>query len=188
MTDNFLPTRKVGEVALEVRGPQGSLIQSWRGPMQSFLANFLRVQTRFLIEKTPLLWRLDAESTTGPTRMSMRGNTGTDVIGIIIGSSPRAVAGTDRKLGTRYPQGTFPRSFQYGAGTYLDPAPTFPGGGTVQFRYQRLFTNNSGSSLTVNEVGIGQRDRILVVRDKVGPVTVPNNTTLTVTYTFYTLP
>lgn len=196
MTDDYLPTRSPGEVALEVRDRRGSLLQHYRAPMRSYLANYQRLISGMMLNKAIYVWRHDVEGTIAANYtayfLTIRAKPGHDKVGIIIGTSPRAVQGTDRKLGTRYAQGSQTNQFMYQYGTSLDSTPTFPGGGTVQMRHQRTFVNQSAGALTVNEVGVAGSyipagGPVLWIRDKVGPVSVPSLATLTVTYTFYRL-
>lgn len=202
MSDAFLPTQQMdprprGMVELEVRDRRGSLLQYYRAPMHSYVANFSRVQGYYFSGRDRTIYRHNAETTflvsDGNTNLVLLGVTADDVKGILVGTKTNAVAGTDRKLGSRYAHGSQTNQFMYQAGTMLDPSPTFPGAGTVQFRHQRTFYNQSGASLIVNETGLAGRDAapaiggFLFARDRVGPVSVPNLTTLTVTYTFYTV-
>lgn len=79
------------------------------------------------------------------------GGAGVTTHGLVVGTGTAAVALADYKLGTLIATGTGSGQLVYGATTFQVPATS---GTTRRFRILRTFTNNSGASITVNEVGI----------------------------------
>ncbi len=111
------------------------------------------------------------------------GTAGDTSIGIVIGSGSTAVALTDTQLETLIASGITAGTLAYSGTTFMSPVLD---GSDYLFEVTRLFSNSSGASVTVNEIGIYfvdgggvfkfMMDRTLVSQ----PVT--NGTTLAVTY------
>ena len=204
MKDQILPTLG-GQWIVEVHDCKGSLLHRQSEPMKSFVANFSRciVRLGFRNQGSMRMFTLDLANpatggVVGPPQASnvwfrwvgLQGS----YSGIIVGSSGRAVQGTDNRLGTAYrPGGTTTLRLTHNRGTWISETKT---AGTITERYQRTFTNNSGSALPVREIGFApvfetpgavQRP-VLMIRDKLGTVAIVNNlTTLTVTYDLWTV-
>lgn len=104
--------------------------------------------------------------------------------GIVIGTGTKPVSIDDFQLAGKIDHGT-------GAGQMLYQDTSignlvYEGTNTVSITITRSFVNNSGASITVNEVGL-QANHVgyvfLIARDLVSPgVSVPNGATLTVSY------
>lgn len=119
---------------------------------------------------------------------------GDDSYGIIVGSGNVPVTPDDYKLASKITHGTGLGQLLYGD-TFFDPVSVV--NNVSSFRVTRTFTNNSGSSVTVQELGIvawnywkdahgvHQSAKFLILRDVLAsPVSVPDGATLTVRYTF----
>ena len=193
--DHILPTSQAspGRWRLEVRDRKGSLLGRSEGPMRSYVANFLRMlraQIRNASVTATDQTGVARTWTAGQTSFAgIRGAVGTFRQGIIIGTSPRAVVGTDFKMGSPWLHGgTTANRFTYNQGTWVQQTLTT---GTTSFRYQRVFTNNTAAPQTVNEIGIGVESKagenMLIIRDVVTPTVVNPLTSLTVTYDLYTV-
>ena len=197
MKDAFLPTLG-GQLSIEVRDPRGSLISQHSQPIKRYVANFNRLVRCQLMYKTGVtqVMRLTAMSgisqlVDGPSAewLSRVGNQGS-FEGILIGTSPRAVQGTDYKLGTPYrPGGTTANRFTHNVGTWISETKAV---GTLTYRYQRSFTNNTALSLTVNEVGFAPSSdkntvalATMIIRDTILATSVPSLATITVTYDLF---
>jgi len=76
---------------------------------------------------------------------------GTSTYGIQVGTGTNAVTIDDYKLQTQIAHGTGAGQLQYGA-TSIDTYTV--SSGRAFFNVQRLFTNSSGSDITVREVGL----------------------------------
>lgn len=110
-------------------------------------------------------------------------------IGIQVGTGTTAPTPTDDAMEARIAHGESGDEFEYGGCELIGIAFTDPNG---EFTIRRYFTNNSGGSITVNEVGIYspasttgfQESKIfLIAHDKVAPgVAVADGQILRVTY------
>jgi len=108
-------------------------------------------------------------------------------IGIQVGTGVAAVTPTDTALATRILHGRAAGQLEYGGCELVGIAFVNPNG---EFTIRRYFTNASGGSITVNEVGIHavgtDQDTaswaFLIARDITGAVAVANTEILRVTY------
>lgn len=111
--------------------------------------------------------------------------------GTVVGSGTNAAAVTDTDLQTLIAHGTSSGQLQYSAVSF--GAPTTDSS-TTSFIVTRVFTNGSGGTVTVNEIGLvciayGTDNNIrnfLIVRDIPTPITILNSQALTLNYTFKT--
>lgn len=134
--------------------------------------------------------------TSGVTRSSVSmvwttliGSGGDSNRGVLIGRGSTAVTLNDYKLETPITHGTGTNQLQYSTGTIVAPTTDAT---TTTLRYSRVFTNNSGSLITVNEVGMtfyayvsGER-YFLICRDIITPTDVNNGQQLTINYNLKT--
>lgn len=113
-----------------------------------------------------------------------------EATGLRVGTGTNAVTPTDYELQSKIAHGSGGGQMVYGAQTYEAVEVV---GTTSRFRITRVFTNNSGASITVREIGgaLGERDSgaierfVLYIRDVlVSPSTVPDGASLTVRYRF----
>jgi hypothetical protein len=109
--------------------------------------------------------------------------------GLVIGISDTANTINTFNMGNIITHGSGSGQMLYGGTTIENP--TNPSGNDWVFRIIRVFTNNSGASITVKEIGIkvkaqdsgGGARWFLIARDVISSgVTVPNGSTLTVRY------
>jgi len=109
--------------------------------------------------------------------------------GIVIGTNNTANSPSVYALASQIPNGTSSGQMQYGA---TSVASIVTSGNTVSFQANRTFTNNSGASITVAEVGIyaeviaynNTAYYFALARDVLAAaVTVANTTPITVYYT-----
>ena len=140
-----------------------------------------------------------AEQDTGNTSRNWNGYASTIVgpagnvnYGIVVGTGTNAVDVTDYALQTRIAHGSGGGQLQYSATTVA--APTFVGS-TAELIFTRLFTNASGSTVTIEELGvyyyasidasISVSNYLCGIRD-VATVAITNGTTLTLNYIIQT--
>jgi len=123
------------------------------------------------------------------THMSTLGGAGDDSQGIVVGTGTSANTTTTYALSTKIANGTGSGQLQYGAMTVNDVVAS---GNTLYFLMTRTFTNISGASITVNEVGIqckcyaagASTHTLLLARDVLtNGVTIPNGGSATFQYT-----
>ena len=81
---------------------------------------------------------------------SAKGAANDDTKGIVVGTGTNAVAGTDYALQTLIADGTGAGQLDYGLEAYSTPTASAT---LVSFTHTRTFTNNSGGSITIQEVG-----------------------------------
>lgn len=107
-----------------------------------------------------------------------------DSHGILIGSGTKIVDPKDYTLSSKIPHGI-------GSGKVLylscSVGSTEVTGDMARLTISRSFLNHSGSDITVTELGLAVRQfnpetNILLIRDQIPAVTVPNDYTLYVTY------
>ena len=102
--------------------------------------------------------------------------------GIVVGTDSTPVALEDYALGTLIAHGIGAGQLEYGESTVS--APTIISS-TARLQCQRLFTNNSGGSITVREAGIyaGFGARVYLVARDVFTKVILNTDSATMTYT-----
>jgi hypothetical protein len=121
--------------------------------------------------------------------LSTLGAIGDVTQGIIVGSGDTPNSLTTYSLASKIAHGTGNGQLYYGSETVEDV--TNPSGMDLQFRIIRIFTNNSGASVTVKEIGLLVKKEdasvnlrsFLIVRDVlVSPLSIPDGATMTVRY------
>jgi len=193
-------------LTFKITDANGTVIKEWTEPAHSLNTNFATI-----------IWALwdaaQAELTdTGGTAIYIQGASGgawavtapsgNTSYGIVVGSG--ATAGSTPspstyKLSAQIPQGTSSGQIEYGA---VSVGSTSTSGQTTSFTVSRSFTNVSGASLSVTEIGLAvymtgfamtnvstssaiTSDYILISYDiPSSAISVANGQTLTITYTF----
>jgi hypothetical protein len=196
-----LPKIRV-EYEAEVRDKNGKLISQIKGESHSFVKNFLRFLRALWGATTVTItntgggtasirgtWYQSAPSTNFP--FDANAGLGTDAYGIQVGSSDAPFSRDNYSLGSKISHGTGSGQLVYGAMSFEDVADA---DGSSYLRLTRTFTNNSGASVTVKEIGIALRQSIyadstyyliyfLIARDVLtSPSSVPDGATFTVRY------
>ena len=184
---------------VEVRNKQGKLLTKRKGVSKSLLANFMRWFKAKISVTTESVVDTDGTSRTiiyGGT-ISNHGVAGrinaeddNDDYGIMVGSGTVAVSPEDYQLASKIAHGIGTGQLDYGTQTFETVVVS---NNTSSFRVSRTFTNLSGASISVQELGIAMKTyttdqttiSILILRDVLAsPVSVPDGATLTVRYTF----
>jgi hypothetical protein len=185
-------------IEIEVRDKEGRLIKEHKQPMRSFVENFMRaLRGLFYSNATSgveTVITIDGVSMTYPQIyvgyeiIKVRAPAGDDTYGILVGSGTAPPTPSDHNLVTKIPNGTEAGQLSYGE-TSLDPINVT--GNNIILRIIRTFTNNSGASITVSEVGLAAQTRhqslgyktFLIARDVLtSSINVPDGSTLTVRY------
>jgi len=113
-----------------------------------------------------------------------------DTKGLRVGTGTTTVTPTDYELASKIAHGSGAGQMVYGAMTWEAVEVV---GNVSRFRVSRVFTNNSGASITVREIGgaLYQTDSgavaryLLYLRDVLAsPSTVPDGASITVRYRF----
>ena len=120
---------------------------------------------------------------------STSGIAGADTQGIVVGTGTTANTPTTYQLATIIPVGVATGELSYAADAFLAPIVS---GNNVSFVTSRQFSNTSGASITINEVGeyascysstLASFTYFLMIRDVLtSPITVANSSTTTATY------
>lgn len=112
----------------------------------------------------------------------MNAPAGDDTYGIVIGSSDVAVSLSQYNLQSKIPNGTGSGKMTYNTST----VESLTKSDIWYVRILRTFTNNSGSNITVKEIGLIMYiypKKVMFARDVIsGGITVPNGSVLTLRY------
>jgi len=190
-------------IECEVRDVNGKLIHkrkfrgmSWVGNIVGYICGLFKlwVNTNANCWGSPL--SPEVVNDTGNTARGVGISSGAEVVttvggcapagdtsaGIVVGSSSSPVTINDYALGGLIAHGTGAGQLLYGATTVEDLVKT---ANSWTFRIVRAFTNGSGATITVREIGLYLRIpyTIMFARDVLPtPIDIPNGATLTVRY------
>jgi len=194
---------------VEVRDKNGKLISKQHGKSHSWLRQWIQIlkgefATRHgttvgsgnvsIYDETGSGRTYPPHTSGTPTayymQLSTLGDAGDVTQGIIVGGGDTPNSLTTYALASKIGHGTASGQLVYGAESVEDVIN--PSGMDLTFRITRTFTNNSGASVTVKEVGIlvkkydtsGYGRSFLIARDVLlSPSSVPDGATLTIRYT-----
>ncbi len=222
------PVKVTLEIA--IKDKNGNIIKRHKQRSHSFVSNYLAFIGTFMsmsyfgpfssywIRNTSGVWQTynnpNYASVNGVMAVNDSNNDST--YGIVVGTGTTPPTANDYNMENIIANGTSSGQLQYGSHTF-NPETISGGynqtstptsglvavnGNTTSFQIMRTFTNSSGNSITVSEVGIiasfivtestssGSnyvQNYALIVHDLLSsPVTIPNGSSLTVTYTFQT--
>ena len=108
---------------------------------------------------------------------------GTSGYGIQVGTGTNAVTVSDTKLQTQIAHGVGSGQLFYGAMSFVAPLTDAT---TSYFSMNRTFTNSSGSTITIQEIGLAmlQTYNFLIIRDiPSAPIALDNTDILSLKYT-----
>jgi hypothetical protein len=193
---------------IEVKDKTGKLLKSFETPAKSWLRQFITIlKGEFATRSGTSIGHgnVNVVDESGTARgypyhssyaaatyymnLSTLADAGDVTHGVIVGTSDTPNTLTTYALGGKINHGTGSEQLLYGAETAEDV--TNPSGNDLQFRITRTFTNNSGATVTVKEVGLlarkhdkdGNPRSFLIARDVLpSPVDVPDGATLTIRY------
>ena len=205
----YTPKLPKAVIEFEVRDKNGKLIEKGKFPAKSWVGNIIGLISAIVSTWLTMgsfyatgMTRADLTDVSGTARgisigsgTSAGGNivggcapAGDTTAGIVVGSSDAPVSLSQYSLGALIPHGTNPGQLQYCA-TFVE---TLSKGAAWFFRIVRTFTNGSGASVTVREIGLyvrfGKSDSpyyysCMLARDvPTSPIIVPDGSTLTVRY------
>jgi hypothetical protein len=193
---------------IEVKDKTGKLLKHYVTPARSWLKQFLQIlkgefATRWgtttgsgnvsILDETGTAYSYPYQTSSTQSlyycQLSSLGDVGDVTQGIIVGTSDTPNTLGTYALGAKIAHGSGAGQLVYNAETVEDV--TNPSGNDLQFRITRTFTNNSGATITVKEVGLLVKkinvnslgSRFLIARDVLpSPVDVPDGATLTIRY------
>jgi len=172
---------------IKVINEKGKCIYYRRYRSRSFVANFINALYTLLSGQsvTNVNTGGSTYSTSTGSQIGVTASSNDDSYGIQIGTGTTAPAITDFSLTQLIPNGTSAGQMQYGAVTVMSPVINTTNN-TGYITVTRAFTNNSGGSITVSEVGlvaIYSFNKTLIIHDLLPtPITVPNGSTLSIAY------
>lgn len=188
------------EYRIQVHDPEGNLVSD-TGPRKShsFTLQFLQ-QIEVLMTNSGLSGVLDITNTarqighvSGQANkfLFVQAAAGVTDTGIVVGTGTGAESDTDYKLGTLIAHGTGAGEFQWEAHAYTTTGRV---GGNVDYEQRRTYTNGSGGSITIEEIGMyvdtfdsGEASQhFCILRDLTGGVAVADTYTASVKYTLRT--
>jgi hypothetical protein len=206
---SYVPKLPKAVIEYEVRDKNGKLLskgrfpaKSWVGNIVCFLSDLLKGGTTsststslyYATTRTDLVDTVNTArgfsivSGVGSTLFGAEGGVGDVGAGIVVGSGDTPVNLGQYALASLITHGTGSGQLSYGTTT----VETLTKDTAWYFRVIRTFTNNSGGSVTVKEIGLYVRLWLrespyyyscMFARDVLpAPVTVPNGSTLTVRY------
>jgi len=188
---------------IEVKDRNGKLIRRRRQKSHSFLTQFIAMLRGIMFHTYNMdnHWNTQVVDTAGVARgypnsgnvlrisgIPLNAPSGTDSYGLVVGTGTASNTTSTYALQNKIAHGTGAGQLLYGSHTF---EPVTVSGSTVYFRIIRVFTNNSGASITVNEVGLytmtsNQATSTgihCIARDLIsGGITVPDGGTLTLRY------
>jgi hypothetical protein len=210
------------KLTVTVKDKDGKIIKVHKQKSHSFVMNFLSILAMAMLNPFGnssnyyyVLATNDAWYNVTPVAqitqiLAILDSANDSTYGIVVGTGTATPTPMDYALGNQIQNGTGNGQLQYSAHT-ISPAPapasvndqtTTPSSGvlpvsgkTTSFQVSRQFTNQSGASITVSEVGIiakisdwyqsgNQSVYVLIIHDLLSPaVTVPNLSILQITYT-----
>jgi hypothetical protein len=190
---------------IEVRDASGKLLTFRKFKAKSWLAQFigmLKGQFMLIYGASANGGNVNIIDTSGTARaypavpsyiynsgLCLYAGDGVGDFGLVVGSSDTPNTVNTYTMGAIISHGNGSGQLYYGATTMENPQN--PSGTNYWiFRIIRTFTNNSGGSITVKEIGLivkcydsgGNTRYFLIARDVISPVTVPNGATLTIRY------
>jgi hypothetical protein len=195
-------------ITFRITDSNGTVIKEWTEPAHSFTENFALFIYALWANTSAVLtdvagYQLSVNGASGGT-MAITAPSGNTSYGIVIGSG--ATAGSTpspfrNNLVAEIPQGTSSGQIQYGA---VSVSTVSVSGQTSSFTISRSFTNVSGATINVTEIGIiayltgwnmsassggspvaVSSDYVLIAYDiPSSAIAIQNGQTLTVTYTF----
>lgn len=177
---------------LIVRDKKGKVIRKTRKKLsRSWVIQFLEILDCHLTATTRAI--TDDTNTevsyTGSKAMNAEAAAGDVTKGIVVGTGTTPEDDTDYALETKVAHGAGAGQLNYGAQSHTDAAIV---GVNVDFIFTRTFTNASGGSIAVTEIGILVHASTtttyhwLIIHDVFAAVDVGNGQTLTVEYTIRT--
>jgi hypothetical protein len=199
----YTPKLPKAVIEYEVRDKDGKLIEKGKFPAKSWVGNIIRLLNAFwkvwtsVSQITANVYPYTTPSVLLDTTNTLRylalnamasGNVGGSApagdtsAGILVGTSDTPVSLDQYNLLGLIPHGIGAGQLSYGATTVEDLTT----GSTYFFRIIRTFTNSSGGTITIREIGLFLKltaQSFMFARDvPTSPINVPNGSTLTIRY------
>jgi len=187
------------KITVTVKDKNGKIIKVHKQRSHSFVANFLGIIANYFVD-TPFntVSVFTATNTSGAkfsTVYPMYANDSANdsTYGIVVGIGKATPTPNDIELQDQIANGTGSGQLQYGLHTFVPSSGSVNvSNNTAYFQITRTFSNSSGSTITVSEVGLmaatkdtnGNTDYVLLIHDLLSsPIAIPNGSVLAITYT-----
>ena len=176
----------------QIKGQHGNIKKSRVRRSDSYVKQFIQVlySMASMVDSIVMKDTSNVDQTitwNGYPTFYVPGQAGVTGNGILIGTGTTAVTINDYAMETLIDHGTGAGEMQYAALTRTAPVTDVSG---TSFRLSRVFSNDSGGSITVEEIGVVVNCifYILIIRDVLGAsaITVANGEELTLNYTIKT--
>lgn len=177
---------------LEVKDKNGKTVSKITKPCKSFVLQFLQMlETQIFPTSTPTTVTdiTGTDYTTSAHAQNFKADAlvTDDAVGMLVGTGTTPVDNLDYVMETKIAHGVGAGQLSYGATSKVTSAEV---GANVDFQLIRTFTNSSGSTINVTEIGIygwiANSYKFLMLHEIVTLTAVPNGQTLTVTITYRT--
>jgi len=183
------------EYEITVRDKNGKVIEHRREESKSLVKNFLlllnaafRISTSSVVDTGGTAQNAGARyywsrwcnaaygTVAGYGGWSALAGEGDDTFGIVVGTGNTPVTADDYNLESKIAHGTDAGQLSYNETILYGPFVT--GTAVVQV-FRRQFTNNSGTDITVNEIGLivktsGDNYLVMIIRDVINSLTIPD--------------
>jgi len=181
----FVMWVRVETVNVQLIQRSDSILTPFMQYLQQVFTGYLSAGTSLSLTPISGITNTSGVSSSGYTSLGAGTGSGDANAGIVIGTNNTANSPSTYALAGQIANGTSSGQMQYGA---TSVASIVISGNTVSFQINRTFTNNSGASITVAEVGIYLNNTnefyFALARDVLASaVTVANTTPITVYYT-----
>jgi hypothetical protein len=178
------------EIELELKDKDGKVLEKRRFPMHTYVYPGIVLLNAHFAYRDMSITKIDGGSATtflnnynAGFNLAVNAGYGDATKGIVIGTSDTAYSPTQNKLQSIINHGSGVGQMLYGI-VNIDAIVQITNG--YRFVFSRVFTNSSGASITVKEIGIYLSvynvGNIMFARDVIVPVTVGNGQSLTVRY------
>ncbi|MFP3265625.1 MAG: hypothetical protein RXO54_07315 [Acidilobus sp.] len=187
------------DIDIVLKDKDGSVVKRVRTPGNSFLLNFMNMLYAVLTATAFAGFASERIRTTPSYNIEGRQIQYTrelagiqawapkedDTHGILIGNGTSTVTPTDTWLASQIKNGLGPGQMLY---LFSEVGTTTVAGTSAYITLKRSFINHSGNDITVTELGVAVWNvnpsaYLLIIRDLIPPVDVPNDYTLDVQYT-----
>jgi len=176
---------------LEVKDKNGKTVSKETKPCKSFVLQFLQVLEGQLDPDNSIVIKdtsnVDQTCDENEHAFDISAIVGTTTYGLLVGTGTTPVTTTDYTMETLIAHGTGAGELSYGVASKVTTAEV---GVNVDFQTLRTFTNTSGNTINVTEIGLACVANLnylmLILHEIVASTPVLNGQTLTVTITLRT--
>lgn len=172
------------KIRIKVTDKKGKVLQDYEKECHSFVRQYLDVMYAKYKNTSYSVKDVSGTSRTvssAVNNFNVNAGVSADYYGIVVGSDNTIVDIDDYSLGSIISDGNGAGELEYQASTINSPVV---GSSSSYIEIERAFLNDSGNNVTVEETGVYIHGswNIMIARDLLGTVTVPDGGALTVTW------